>query len=379
MTERPDDNVPNRLTIRADQIQALIDAISDLGYEVLGPTVRDKAVVYDHISSADQLPAGFTDTQDGGSYRLQKSERPAYFDHVVGPHNWKRYLYPPIKTLWSAGRRKTGFKLDSETETEPRRMAFFGVRACDLQAIAVLDRVLMQGDFAGPDYCTIRDNLFVVAVNCTRPSGTCFCTSMGTGPKATHGFDLALTELFEGDRHYFMVEVGTVPGQEVASALGAAPASSTETAAAEEAVRVAAESMGRKMPVDGLYDVLKAKFDDPHWEEIAERCLTCGNCTMVCPTCFCVNIEDRTDLKGDEASRVRLWDSCFTLDFSYIYGGSIRLSGQSRYRQWMIHKLGYWLDQFGVLGCVGCGRCITWCPVGIDITEEARVFMGDVE
>ena len=107
---------------------------------------------------------------------------------------------------------------------------------------------------------------------------------------------------------------------------------------------------------------------------MAERCLTCGNCTLVCPTCFCTNVEDVGDLTGDHAERWRVWDTCFSVDYSYIHGGSVRPSGRARYRQWLTHKLATWHDQFDSSGCVGCGRCITWCPVGIDITQEVAAI-----
>jgi sulfhydrogenase subunit beta (sulfur reductase) len=107
---------------------------------------------------------------------------------------------------------------------------------------------------------------------------------------------------------------------------------------------------------------------------VASRCLGCANCTLACPTCFCASVSDTTDLEGETAARVRRWDSCFTLDHSYIHGGSVRASLRARYRQWLTHKLASWIDQFGVSGCVGCGRCITWCPVGIDITEEVAAI-----
>jgi Fe-S-cluster-containing hydrogenase component 2 len=103
---------------------------------------------------------------------------------------------------------------------------------------------------------------------------------------------------------------------------------------------------------------------------VAERCLTCGNCTMVCPTCFCTTTEDLTDLADGSGQRSQRWASCFETDFSYLHGGSVRVSGESRYRQWITHKLSTWHDQFGSSGCVGCGRCIAWCPTGIDITAE---------
>jgi ferredoxin len=149
-------------------------------------------------------------------------------------------------------------------------------------------------------------------------------------------------------------------------------------AVARAAVDEAADHMGRYLETENLPQILTDAADDRHWDEIAGRCLTCGNCTMVCPTCFCANIEDTTDLSGNEATRTRRWDSCFSVQFSYIHGGSVRAGEMSRYRQWMTHKLGYWQEQFDVLGCVGCGRCITWCPVGIDITEEARKFREKV-
>ena len=132
--------------------------------------------------------------------------------------------------------------------------------------------------------------------------------------------------------------------------------------------------MGRSLQTSGLKELLYRNSESPRWDAVAQRCLSCANCTLVCPTCFCSTIEDLTDLAGQEAERIRKWDSCFTTDFSYIHGGSVRATPRSKYRQWMMHKLAYWLDQFGTSGCVGCGRCITWCPVGIDITEEARVI-----
>jgi len=142
---------------------------------------------------------------------------------------------------------------------------------------------------------------------------------------------------------------------------------------ADEAVARAASQV-RSVEREGLHELLTENFNHPRWEDVAKRCLTCGNCTMVCPTCFCTTIEDTSDLTGAHAERWRKWDSCFTQALSYIHGGSVRQSVKSRYRQWMTHKLASWTDQFGGTGCVGCGRCITWCPAGIDITEEARAI-----
>ncbi len=354
-------------------IQNLLDALSEKQFVVLGPKIEDGAVIYDQINAVDDLPIGWVDRQDAGSYRLVKSRKKMFFGYVVGPLSLKRFLHPPAEKLWEARRDGKGLAVTEEAE-EPVKRAFIGVRPCELQALAIHDRVLTEGPYVSGSYHQRRRSLFIVAVNCTRPGGTCFCTSMKTGPKASSGFDLALTEILEPDHHYFIVETGSDAGAELLAELPAREASQVKIEVAEKALTQAAAKMGRSLDVDGIRESLYSHFDDPRWEEVADRCLSCGNCTMVCPTCFCVNVEDVTDLSGQQAERWSRWDSCFTRDFSYIHGGSIRFTAKSRYRQWMTHKLAYWLDQFGTLGCVGCGRCITWCPAGIDITEQARAI-----
>jgi ferredoxin len=343
------------------------------GYRVIGPTVRDGAIVYDTIARLDDLPVGWTDQQDGGRYRLQRRGDAALFGYAVGPHSWKRFLHPPIQRLWQARRDATGFAvIESGEEVQP--LAFIGVRACELHAIAIQDRVFLSGQHLDNSYKNQRDQVFIVAVNCGEAGGTCFCVSMEAGPKAEAGFDLALTEIIDGNRHLFLLAVGSAAGEDVAKDLSARLATQHEIEAAERVIAQTASQMGRKLDTGGLKELLQANPEHPRWDEVAQRCLTCGNCTNVCPTCFCTTVEDTTDLSGTTAERVRRWDSCFTLDFSYIHGGTVRNSARSRYRQWMTHKLAHWIDQFGSSGCVGCGRCITWCPVGIDITEEAAAI-----
>jgi ferredoxin len=197
---------------------------------------------------------------------------------------------------------------------------------------------------------------------------------MDTGPRATARYDLALTELLDEAGHRFLVEVGSDRGAEVLAEIAHRAAEPEECAEADATVERTAASMGRTLDTTDIRDLLQANAEHPRWDDVADRCLSCGNCTLVCPTCFCSTVEDRTDLAGQEAERTRLWDSCFTLDHSYIHGGAVRRSGRSRYRQWMTHKLSSWIDQFGTSGCVGCGRCITWCPVAIDITEETAAI-----
>jgi ferredoxin len=248
------------------------------------------------------------------------------------------------------------------------------VRACELRAIAIQDRVLIGGDFVDRHYEAARKSAFIVAVNCGAAGGTCFCVSMDAGPKAQDGYDLALTELIDEAGHRFLIEAGSDSGREILSEAPHRAATAAEIERAEAIVVRTAASMGRQMQSDDIRDMLLTNLNHPRWDDVASRCLSCANCTMVCPTCFCTTTEDSSDLSGQSAERRRRWDSCFTLDFSYIHGGGVRASAKSRYRQWMTHKLATWIDQFGSSGCVGCGRCITWCPVGIDITEEARAI-----
>jgi formate hydrogenlyase subunit 6/NADH:ubiquinone oxidoreductase subunit I len=352
------------------EIGKLIDCLLRRGYEVIGPVVRDGAIVYDHIERLADLPAGWTDEQEAGQYRLKRREDDALFGYAVGPHSWKKYLYPAEVRLWAARRQDGTFRILGQSERPKRRFAFFGVRSCDVTAIAILDRILLQDVFPDAVYRGRRDGTFVVAVQCTDASGTCFCASMGTGPRTCGGFDLALTELSNG----YLVEVGSDAGAEIFAELESVPATAEVTQEAQARVEAAAARQVRRLDPNGIKELLYENFEHPRWDNVAERCLTCANCTMVCPTCFCSTIEDVSDVTGDHAERWRRWDSCFTLDHSYVHGGSVRASPKARYRQWLTHKLATWIDQFGTSGCVGCGRCIAWCPVGIDITEEVQAI-----
>ena len=349
----------------------LIEALSGQGFEVIGPQVRDGAIVYDRLTSVEQLPSGWIDDQSSGRYRLQRGSSTALFDYTVSSHSWKKFLYPDRQRLVTCERLKPGYSSD-ESDATDRPYAFFGVRSCDLHAIELYDRIFLQGPYVDSNYKRRRESCFIVAVNCGRASGTCFCASMNTGPRATSGYDLALTELPSSDSYHYLAEVGSLRGGEILSAIPHEPSTEIDLQDAEKLLATTSAHMGRSLETRGLKETLLRNFDHPIWDRIADRCMSCANCTMVCPTCFCTTVEDTTDLSGSKAERWRRWDSCFTLDFSYIHGGSIRVSTKSRFRQWMSHKLGAWVDQFGSFGCVGCGRCITWCPVGIDITAEAR-------
>ncbi len=358
----------------ASQLGKLLEAVSRKGYEIIGPTVRDGAIVYDKLESVKDLPAGWTDEQEPGRYRLKRRDDEALFGYAVGPQSWKKYLHPADVRLWSAERQGSTFRI-LNNETQPKHpQAFLGVRACELAAIAVQDRVLLDDKYRDPIYEGRRAGMFIIAVQCTKSAATCFCASMGTGPRVQNGADLVLTELIGTKEHRFVVSATSDRGAEVLAELQATQATKQDFQEADAAVAAAADEQVRSIDTTGIKELLYQNFEHPRWDNVAARCLTCANCTMVCPTCFCTNVEDVSDVTGDHAERWRRWDSCFTQSFSYIHGGSVRTSTKSRYRQWMTHKLASWIDQFGSSGCVGCGRCITWCPVGIDITEEVRAI-----
>jgi ferredoxin len=336
---------------------------------VVGPLVDQQAIVYGDLTSADDLPVGWTEVQEAATYRLERRDDEARFGFAVGPHSWKQFLFPPRVTQWRAERNGDGGFDVQEEDEKPVPLALFGVRGCDLHAIAIQDRVFLGGSYAERDYAARREGAFIVAVNCFEPGGTCFCVSMETGPRVETGYDLALTEILDGE-HRFLVEVGSERGVEVLGELQSREAAPADIESATAAVDGAAERMGRRLDTSGIRELLEGTLEHPRWDDVASRCLTCGNCTLACPTCFCSTVDDVNDLGGQSAERHRVWDSCFSVDHAYIHGGSVRRSGRSRYRQWLTHKFGTWHDQFGSSGCVGCGRCITWCPVGIDVTEE---------
>ncbi|MDJ0631007.1 MAG: 4Fe-4S dicluster domain-containing protein [Rhodobacter sp.] len=353
----------------------LIGALVGAGWRVIGPQEVDGTIAYEELRTADDLPRGRTDDQEAGHYRLTEGRPEAWFDYVVGPQSWKKWLYPSRRKLWSATKTADGFEIDDRAEDYPKT-AFFGVRPCEIAAIERQDAVFDNGSFTDTDYARRRAATLIVAVQCARSAATCFCASMNTGPHAEEGFDLALTELDPDGDHRFLLQIGSAQGAALADGLPLRDATGDDHATARLAAAHAAAQQTRRLPAD-IAPRLKGKEDHPGWQAVAEKCLHCANCTLACPTCFCSDVEDTNDLTGDHTERWRVWDSCFSLDFSYIHGGAVRQDPAARYRQWLTHKLSSWHDQFGSSGCVGCGRCIAWCPVGIDITEEAAVIARD--
>ncbi|CUQ65564.1 4Fe-4S dicluster domain-containing protein [Candidatus Nitrospira inopinata] len=352
-------------------LKRLLDLLGAQGHRVVGPTLRDGAVVWDTIARVSDLPIGWRDHQEPGRYRLEQTGTGEIFGIVHGPQSLKPFAFAPREPLLQIERTNGGLSIYPRLP-KPEKIALLGARPCDVAGLAIQDQIFLRGPYRDSPYASRREGLFVIAVNCTRVLPTCFCSSMKTGPRAQNGFDLALTELDD----VLLIEAGSEAGKAVLTELPVSPASETLLAEASKRIGACAESQGRLQEQAALPQALYDAYDHPRWDDVAARCLACTNCTMVCPTCFCHTIEDAPTLDGQHTERTRLWDSCFTHEHGYIHGKNIRPMIKDRYRMWLTHKFAAWHDQFGMSGCVGCGRCITWCPVGIDVREELSALLA---
>jgi sulfhydrogenase subunit beta (sulfur reductase) len=357
----------------AAALATLFELLKQEGFQPVGPTVRDGHLVLDTLEGAADLPQGWTTEADAGAFRLVGRADQAYLGYNLGQESWKKFLFPSRLPLFRAERRDKSVTYQPIADQAPP-YALIGVRACELAALEVHDRTLGHGPYVDPIYAARRQALFIVAANCTETDAACFCASLNTGPGVAGGFDLALTELLTADGHHFLVQSGSPQGEKILARLPWQPATAAQREQAQGLIEAAARAQTRAMQTDDLPGLFYERYEHPNWDQVASRCLSCSNCALVCPTCFCHSMVDQMDLEGSQAERWRSWDVCHMLDHSYIHGGWIRTSTRSRYRQWLTHKLATWIDQFGCLGCIGCGRCLVWCPVAIDLTAEIRAF-----
>ena len=355
------------------RLAELLQTLQSQGYRCIGPQVRDGAIVYDQLDSVAQLPVGIRQQQSPGQYRLQQSDDDYVFSWANGPQAIKPLVFASEEVLWKCQVNDDNALSFSASEPDAQRIAFIGARPCDIAALYIHDRHFLQQEHRDPHYLARRQNLLLIAVNCTEPADTCFCASTGDGPRATYGFDLALTEMADG----FLLENHSEQGQLITQGMDLQYATEHQLKDTEKLLQQAADQQQRSLPKGNLQKVLFDNLEHARWDDVAERCLSCGNCTAVCPTCFCHSEIDKPQLDGSSSQHVRQWDSCFSQGHSYIHGITIRADTRSRYRQWLTHKLGSWHEQYGRSGCVGCGRCISWCPVGIDLTEEVTAICGE--
>ena len=364
--------IGSTIVIEKVALNAVLSRLREKGYETIGPRVKNDTLIYAPIEGMDDLPRGYISEQEAAHFRLTYTGHSRYFDAIPGAQSWKQFLFPPKTEIFAL--RKANNRWEASTpETKTPAYAFIGVRACELAAIQIQDKAFLRSDFNDPIYRARRERVFILTVDCMYPAGTCFCVSMGTGPRAKDGFDLGLTELED----VFLLTIGSEVARDLLEGIPFELASAFILRNADQGLERAATQMGRKLDISNLPDLILNNLDHPHWQEVGARCLSCTNCTQVCPTCFCWDATDEMSLDGKETHRERVWDSCFNPGYSYQAGGNTRPTIRSRYRQWLSHKLGTWKQQYGTLGCVGCGRCITWCPAEIDLTKEIPMLQEE--
>jgi len=348
-----------------EAISKILRNLRSLGYTVIGPSLRDGVVRLAEVTEPEDIASGILDTQAPGKYQISGGSA-LMFSSVNGPDSPKRYLHPAEVELLRMKEGTQGFEVTSRSRPD-KKYAFFGIRPCDLRGVETMDRTMMMPGFEDPTYSSLRkDSLFVV-VNCTRAGNNCFCASMSTGPKADAGYDMAITELPDK----LLLDVPEARSALV-QGIDVQPAGEGDIRAGDEMVNQAKDQMNLRFKREDFSRLMNLGMESPVWKETADRCLACGNCSMVCPTCFCNTTQERADITDGSVSRVRVWDSCLSKEFTYSAGGNPRQQRSARYRQYVMHKFAYWPEQFGSYGCVGCGRCITWCPVGIDITATVN-------
>jgi ferredoxin len=358
-----------------EHLNQLLQSLRTSGFRIVGPVAAEHALRLDEIHELSDLPFGKGVRTEAGRYRVESTGKSTYFGYNLTADSFKKFLFPPIRNLFSVSLDSSDAPFIKDT-AEPPETVFLGIRSCELHALAMQDKIFTGGAYRDEFYAAQRKKIFIFAVQCGHANDTCFCASAGTGPAVTLDYDLLLTEL-SGGNGSFIVRAGSDKGRGFLERLDAKPASEKDQQDAADLVKNTASSMKRSLPFQGLHERLRDYGDMKHWQEVATRCLSCGNCTNSCPTCFCNTVEDTVHYTGSEAKRVRKWDTCFSEGHSYIHGTTVRASVSSRYRQWLTHKLSTWVDQFDASGCVGCGRCITWCPAEIDITVETNRLLAE--
>ncbi len=283
-----------------------------------------------------------------------------YRNTVIPP---KASFLPPMEEMFSFRKDRKGYHIELPPTNEHKQL-IFGIRPCDAKAMAILD-MTFKDLYQDPYYLPKRNSAVLVGLGCTNPYDSCFCTSLGISPAESTDVDLMLTDI--GDQ--FLVEEVTDKGKElIAKTSGLKEATETDEARAKEAKETSHNKVTRKINTEGIEDKLLACFDDEdYWEKIAAKCISCGICTFLCPTCYCFDIND--ELVKKQGTRFRSWDSCAFSVYTKMPMENPRLEKWRRVRQKVCHKYEFYPMTFNVIACTGCGRCIRLCPVNWDITQ----------
>lgn len=314
-------------------------------HEVFGPVAKGDSFVFAPVTNADDV-------------RLD-------YDTTVLPP--KKFFHQPEQDMIEF----SGIAEVAREEQPVGKRVLLGVHPCDVNGLLSLDKVFL-GTYPDPYYKKLRENTVIIALNCTRPCQNGFCASFNTGPEVDTGFDLSLTDI--GDK--FVVMVGSAKGGELAAGLELA--SDDDLVAGRKAMRASQHEITRRIDVDDLPEFLHQNFDHPVWLEEKEKCLACGSCTVVCPTCYCFAVKDMVDLSLEKGGRTRMWDSCMFMEFSRVAMDHIFVPDRTaRLKQRMYHKLAYYQQQFDATGCVGCGRCVTACIKHIDPVDVVARIQAD--
>lgn len=342
-------------------MQELIDWLNILsaGFVVFGPaTKRRGETIFEKINDAAEIDFEYSST-------------------MASP---RKFIYPARQDLFDIFRSKQESRtIDPDTGNK----IIFGIHPCDMHAVSVLDRTFFQSqDFY---YKKLREETVTMVLNCNRACSKQypfylmrgFCASMGTGPFLRinkQGYDIELTKLGKD----YLLEPGSPKGKKLIQKCAKRKAGKADLNNKRKLEKSALSTFTKSLETKGLPELLSRNWGHPVYARTADaRCLNCTNCTMVCPTCYCYNVEDSTSFDLEKTSRSRCWDSCQELNFAKVHGGNFRSSRRARLRQFVTHKLSTWIEQYGCFGCIGCGRCMTWCPTHIDLTEMAQEIQQD--
>ena len=286
----------------------------------------------------------------------------------------KDAFFPQSETLYTCTTEDKKITITPEKLTD-EAFVLFGIKACDLQGIVVLDKVFLSAP-VDTFYAARRAHGTVVALACSAPSESCFCHAFGIDPTAPEGADVVIWPVGDTFCWQAMTEKGEALTALAGDLLTAADAAD-ETAL--ENAKTFTKSVMQKLPYADLTlegwgaGKTDEKFNSPIWNDLYKSCLACGTCTFVCPTCQCYDIKDYDT--GHGVQRYRCWDSCMYSDFTMMAHGNNRTSQMQRYRQRFMHKLVYFpTNNDGMFSCVGCGRCVDKCPASLNIVKVIRAF-----